>query len=97
MREDNWPFKDEPNVMVITMKSIVYSNKPILHISHDEEDGMWQFLDGSDVNTENAMIVSLKEMADIDPSIKDVSDLPLGCVAYREKKGDEWKKQSRSR
>lgn len=40
-------FKDSPNTMVITLKEILAGTKPILYVSHDEEEGMWQFLDGT--------------------------------------------------
>ena len=55
----NYNFVDEKNTMVITTKNIVNKKKSILLVSHDEDDGMWEFLDGDDVKEEDAMIVSL--------------------------------------
>lgn len=37
-------FKDFSNTMVITLNEILIGFQPVLYISHDEEDGMWQFL-----------------------------------------------------
>jgi hypothetical protein len=51
---------------------------PILYVTHDEEDGMWQFLDGGDASEEDARILSLKEIVAIDPSLAQLADLPLG-------------------
>lgn len=90
---NKWPFEDEPNVMVMTTKNIVKNNNHILSIWHDADDGMWQFLDGTDVSVEDAMMISLEEVTNIDNSVKEVSDLPLGWVAWREKKGSAWKRQ----
>lgn len=89
-----WTFTDEPDVMVITTKNIVSNKKPILSVWHDADDGMWQFLDGTDVNEEDAMMISLAEIVNIDNTVNEVSDLQLGWVAWREQKGSDWKRQS---
>jgi len=94
MGTNNWTFIDESNVMVMTTKNIVNNKNPILSVWHEMDDGMWQFLDGTDVNEEDAMMISLEEIVKIDNSVKEVSDLPLGWVAWREKKGSAWKRQS---
>jgi hypothetical protein len=90
---DNWVFTDRPNVMVMTTKSIIKKESPILSVWHDADDGMWQFLDGTDVNEEDAMIVSLENIVNIDNSVNEVSDLPLGWVAWREKQDFTWRRQ----
>ncbi|AJA46850.1 hypothetical protein CPAST_c07500 [Clostridium pasteurianum DSM 525 = ATCC 6013] len=96
MAISNWVFSDEPNVMVITTRNIINNINPILSVWHDEEDRMWQFLDGTDVNEEDAMIVSLEKIVDIDNSVEEVSNLPLGWVAWREQKGSAWREQKGS-
>ena len=57
---------------------------PILYVSHDEDDGMWQFLCGSNHNIEDASIVSLFEVYNIDYSICLLKDMPRGYYAIRE-------------
>ncbi|MGB7604162.1 MAG: hypothetical protein WBL93_01670 [Lutisporaceae bacterium] len=89
-----WVFKDEPNVMIITTKNIISSKNSILSVWHDADDGMWQFLDGTDVNEEDALTISLEELVNIDDTVNEVSDLPIGWVAWREQKGSDWKRQS---
>lgn len=84
---------DVKNVMVMTTKSIVKNKLPIVYVSHDEEDGMWQFHDGSDVESEDALLVSLEEIVAIDNTIKDLYDLPLGWIAWRHTKDHAWKRQ----
>lgn len=78
------------NTMVITTKDIIQKEKDILVVSHDAEDGIWQFLDGEDITEDNAAVVSLFEIFEIDNSISELSSLPLGCVAYREQKDEKW-------
>jgi hypothetical protein len=85
-----WPFEEPPNVAVITLKSIVEQGKPIVLVCHDEDDGGWQFLDGSDFHTEDAMIVSLQSIFVRDPSIGELADLPLGASASRKSPQDSW-------
>lgn len=94
MAISGWTFSDEPNLMVITTKNIINNKNSILSVWHDADDGMWQFLDGTDITEEDAMIVSLEHIVNIDSSVKEVSDLPLGWVAWREQKGFAWKRQS---
>ena len=79
----NFNFSEAKNTMVITTKDIVL-------VSHDEDDGMWEFLDGEDVKEENAVIVSLDEIVEIDDTLNELYDLLLGYIAYRENKGAEW-------
>ena len=85
-----YKFLDDKNTMAITTKRIVSGQGEILLVSHDEDDGMWEFLDGEDVCEENALVVSMSEMVQIDESINKLYDLPLGWVAYRENKTTEW-------
>ena len=79
--------------MVITTKKIMNKESSILFVSHDEDDGMWEFLDGNDVNEKEAVIVSLFEIVQIDMTINQIADLPLGWIAYRENVHNKWNKQ----
>jgi hypothetical protein len=81
-----WPFDDPQNVAVFTTKQIIEKQKPILFVSHDEEDGAWQFHDGDLTSSEDARIVSLLQIVTIDPSIMDLADLPYGWEASRNSK-----------
>ena len=89
----NYNFVDEKNTMVITTKNIVNKKKSILLVSHDEDDGMWEFLDGDDVKEEDAMIVSLFEIVQLDSTVNQIADLRLGWISYRDSIQNEWIKQ----
>ncbi|MGO4185903.1 hypothetical protein AB4Z17_32735 [Paenibacillus sp. TAF43_2] len=52
-----WPFEDPENVAVITTQKIMNKHSPILYVSHDSDDGMWQFLDGEEVIELDARIL----------------------------------------
>ena len=80
--------------MVITTKNIILGLKPILLVSHDFEDGMWEFLDSEELDENQACIVALDEILKLDGSLNTLQDLPLGWIAYRDSINDSWKKEN---
>ncbi|GLX67253.1 hypothetical protein [Paenibacillus glycanilyticus] len=95
MFKRKWAFEDPKSVAVMTMDKIMKRESPVLYVTHDEEDGMWQFLDGDDVIQEEARLISLKQMVDIDPGLIKLANLPFGWVAWRESKDSEWIREQR--
>lgn len=93
IRGDDMKFRDAPNTMVITTKRIINKEAFVSLVFHDEEDGMWQFLDGSDTDENSAAIISLAEMVSLDSSIEALYDLPLGWVAWRNDQDSNWESQ----
>ncbi|MDQ0193244.1 immunity protein Imm33 domain-containing protein [Paenibacillus wynnii] len=86
----SWLFEDPENLAVFTTKEILERVKPIRYVSHDEEDGAWQFHTGEQTKEEDARIISLKEATKIDPSIMELANLPLGWIAFRKDEKEEW-------
>ena len=41
-----WPFADPPDMAVISVMQVFLQGMPVLHVTHDEDDGGWQFLTG---------------------------------------------------
>jgi hypothetical protein len=91
-----WLFHDPQNVAVITLRQIIFGEKPILYVSHDADDGGWQFLDGGQVREEDAAVVSLANMVQHDASVQDLADLPLGWCAWRTDAGKGWQRAKKS-
>jgi hypothetical protein len=91
----DWPFDDPENVAAMTVRQVTHGGQPILLVAHDADDGMWQFLTGGPVEMADAMIVSLREVFTIDPSIGELADLPLGWTAERSAPGQPWRRSSR--
>ena len=94
---ENWPFDDPPNVAVITTRYVTEQGSPILLVSHDEEDGGWQFLPSGPVLEEDARVVALRKIWQLDPSIAELADLPLGWQASRNTPLDPWRRNPRAR
>ncbi len=86
----DFPFYDAPNTAAIICRHIVDGERPILYVSHDEDDGMWQFLCGGDHETDEALLVSLKYVFELDRSVGALKDMPCGCYATREHEDEEW-------
>ena len=91
--EMDWPFDDPKNTATFTVRQIVREGHPILRVTHDSDDGAWQFLEWGTPRDEDAMIVGLGQMTRIDPSILELADLPLGWCAIRRTAAEPWLRQ----
>jgi hypothetical protein len=61
----------------------------ILHVRHDSDDHGWQF-HGSEARAEDAKMIALEEAVDLDPSVLELADLPVGWHAWRKSVEDPW-------
>ena len=57
--------------------------------------GMWQFLCGKAHETDEAKLVSLKSVFDLDNSVGILKDMPCGYYAERKAQDDEWSVRKR--
>ncbi len=89
-----WKFRDPPNVAVIANRRAVTGGDWIAHVSHDAEDGGWQFhtADPGPLNDADAIVVSLRNIVQLDESVEDLADLPLGWHAWRDSKAAPWQR-----
>lgn len=90
--ENSWRFADPENAAVITLKQIVNEGEPILHVTHDSDDGGWQFLGWDDAKEEDVKIVALRTIVRIDPGVQELADLPLGWHAWRRAVDQPWQR-----
>ena len=89
----DWSFSDPPNVATITVRQIVVGQAPILLVTHDVDDGGWQFLTGGSFSTADGMIVGLGEIVKLDSSVEELADLPIGWRAWRASPTGEWMRE----
>jgi hypothetical protein len=90
---EDWPFRDPKNLVTLTVRQITQGGQAILLVSHDADDGMWQFLTGGPAEMADAMLVSFLYVYQIDPSIAELADLPLGWQAWRSAPGEPWQRR----
>ncbi|TPI36425.1 hypothetical protein FJ414_16160 [Mesorhizobium sp. B3-1-6] len=89
-----WKFSDPPNVAVFVDGGIFRRNDWIAYVSHDDEDGSWQFhnCDPGPVEDGDIMLVGLQEVVKRDESILELADLPEGWHAWRSSKSSPWQR-----
>jgi hypothetical protein len=86
-----WLFSDGPATAVFTSRSIAKGVDWIYYVSHDADDGAWQFLPYSGPPDESeAAVVSLSAIVGAEPRVSELADLPLGWHAWRETPEAEW-------
>jgi len=85
-------FNAPPNTAVFTTKYIIENNKTITYVSHEEDDGAWQFFGDKEVENimEDSRVVSLGDIVMLDPTILDLWNMSAGSVATRKDKNDNW-------
>ena len=84
-----WPFEDGPRTASITTRRVL-EGAPILLVTHDEDDGSWQFLCGTTDDPADARVVGLGEMYARDATLGEIADLPEGWRAWRAAAGSPW-------
>lgn len=87
---DAWLFDDPPDLATFTTRQVFSEGAAILFVTHDEDDGGWQFLPGGEPDVANGLIAGLGCMVDLDPTLADLADLPLGWWAWRDRSGSAW-------
>src|SRR5271157_3619749 len=88
----DWRFADPQDTVVVTLERILRGDSSLVLVTHDAEDGGWQFLDGEHVFEEDGAIVLLGEMVQFDPSLLELADLPAGWCAWREAADRPWQR-----
>jgi hypothetical protein len=90
---EEWKFDQAPNCAVFTLRQIIDGSIPVLHVSHDADDHGWQFLSLETPREEDAAIVGLSEILEMDPSLQELFDLPPGWRAWRRSIQDPWARE----
>jgi hypothetical protein len=91
----DWPFADPPNAAAVTTVHVLDGTKPVLLVTHDADDDMWQVLCGTTNDPDDGRVAHLDCLYGIDPTIGEVADLPPGWRAWREAVGKPWVREVR--
>lgn len=90
--EATWPFIAPQNALAISTRPVIQDGFPILLVSHDS-DGIWQVLCNTTTKEEDCVVVCLGCCFEQDQSIGELSDLPLGWMAERNRPGEQWSRR----
>jgi hypothetical protein len=82
-------FKENLDTVALTSKYVIQHNSPIVFIAH-HEDGIWEFWGKEIIDESEIIVVSLRQIIQIDPTILEVADLPVEFNAIRESKESPW-------
>jgi hypothetical protein len=91
-RPADWPFEDPPNVATFATRPVMDGTSWIALVSHDDEDGGWQFIGPEGASMDQAMLVALHNVLDRDATIAELADLPLGWQAWRTSRDAPWQR-----
>lgn len=74
---ESWPSADSPKTVSITTRQVL-EGAPVLLVTHDADDGGWQFLCGTTEDPADARIVGLGQMYRRDATLGQLADLREG-------------------
>jgi len=86
----DWKFPDPPHTLVFLSNAVHTGAEPVTYVSHDIEDGAWQFLGDSMTGDQKPVLSCLHHSIDKDSSLNELADLPLGWWAERTEPGEPW-------
>jgi hypothetical protein len=87
----HWPFADPPNFVAYSTRAVMERSAPILFVSHEADDGAWQFLN-PDWEPDDLVVICLQHALQQDPSIAALADLPRSWSAERQSPVEPWRR-----
>jgi hypothetical protein len=89
---------DDPvDIAALTLPAIAAGQQPVLVVSHDlglgDGLGGWVFLGGEGTAGEQPTAIAKVELLKLDPTLAEVTDLPVGWQATREAPGKPWRRE----
>jgi hypothetical protein len=94
MINNEYKFKEAATTACFVCSHVLNRERPVLLVTHDDdgEYEYWQFLCGeTDHDDAQIKITSMKKATEIDPSVNDLHDMPVGVRADRKSIKDPWK------
>ena len=88
----DWKFPDAPHTQAYLSETVHKKEERVTYVSHDAEDGAWQFLGDKMADGGGPVVSCLHHPVDDDPSLRELFDLPLGWYAVRETPSGLWQR-----
>jgi hypothetical protein len=86
-------FQKPADAVVLTQWVVVNKGMPILAAFHSAGDEEWMFFADTRPIVDVQVSVTLEDLIKLDDSLRELSDLPAGWKATRERKGAPWIRQ----
>jgi hypothetical protein len=82
--------EEQKNKSVLTTSYVLTNGSPVTFVLYDE-DGDWQLFGDDEVSEdEDAYLVSVDEILEMEPALRKLPDLQPGQAATREKDSTRW-------
>ncbi|MFT3994074.1 MAG: hypothetical protein QM660_07190 [Dysgonomonas sp.] len=82
--------EDSKYKSVLTTSHVLCNGSPVTYVLYDE-DGDWQLFGEEEFNEdEDAYMVQIDEILEMEPTLRKLPDLQPGQAAIREKDGTRW-------
>jgi hypothetical protein len=91
----DWKFPDSPHTAAYLSETVHNGTEQVTYVSHDAEDGAWQFLGDTMSDGGGPVISCLHHAIDKDPNLAELGDLPVGWYAERNSFGEPWIRRKR--
>jgi hypothetical protein len=92
----SWPFDQPENCAVFVTREVMDHEEPILLVTHEDGEDSWSFIGSSDGRRKNCKVIALREAVDLDPSVLQLADLPVGWRAWRDSTESPWTREPKS-
>ena len=92
MNSGKWLFDQGPRIVAITSIHVTENGSDIVLVIHYKDDRSWSFQSGAPFSQGDVRLVLMKRIVEIDPTVAEVADLPIGWAAKREKIGAQWRR-----
>lgn len=82
--------EESKNKQVLTTSYVLTNGSPVTFVLYDE-DGDWQLFGDDEVaEDEDAYLVSVDEMLELEPALRKLPDMQMGQAVVREKDSTRW-------
>lgn len=97
--QGDWPFDQPRNCATVTVWRILRGEDPVTYVAHSKDDHSWMFLNtgtGGSFDMRDAALVALESLLKLDPTLREIADLPPGWNARRNAVGRPWVREQDS-
>ena len=86
----DYQFEQPRDTACITCSHVMSDGAPVLFVTHDADDSGWQFLCDGEHDIEDAIVIGMGSVIDLDPTLNGLHDMPEGYGATRDAFGAPW-------
>ena len=88
-------FNESLNTAVFTSSYVITGRSPIVYVAH-HEDGTWEFWGKEVIDESDIVVVSLRDIIEIDSTVLEIAGMSSDFNAVRDSKIAEWRFISKS-